>query len=383
MDGVRCHWCGIEVEISKADYIELFKEHYCRNKSECNEIYQSVTNTCTGTFDALNNIITTELISKYLSGKNSDFKIAFHLAVKSLDSNDLRYPLYVSDEEIEELDEEYPDSLWNQLYRSLINLPSVLEEDNNKLYLQGLSQNLKNLSEINLLHKLLKKKGVKITKESFALAISEYVLTELKEISKDVVEAAFNKISLLTSSDKKIIAKEFLKINTENNIFYLQRLFDKFMLPYTFTEVVNLISEANSFLELETFESKLGIQKNSRIDTTYDHLDGYEFEDYVKQLFQLLGYQVVPTKLSNDQGADLILLKGNIKTVVQCKRYSSSVSNKAIQEVVAAKNHYNGDQALVVCTSDYTKSARELAKSNNVHIWDRDKLEETISYVNK
>jgi len=91
-----------------------------------------------------------------------------------------------------------------------------------------------------------------------------------------------------------------------------------------------------------------------------------------------LGYTVVQTSLSGDQGADLIISKNGEKTVVQAKKYAGKVSNKAIQEIAAAKDHYKAQKAIVITNSSFTKSAIDLALSNNVELWDGLKLKDTI-----
>ena len=60
-----------------------------------------------------------------------------------------------------------------------------------------------------------------------------------------------------------------------------------------------------------------------------------------------------------------------------CKDYQGNVGNGAVQEVHAAKSFYQGSLAAIVCTKDYTKSARALAKNVGVSLWhvsDLDKL---------
>lgn len=106
---------------------------------------------------------------------------------------------------------------------------------------------------------------------------------------------------------------------------------------------------------------------------------GLEFERFLGDLFNKMGYKVTQTKLSGDQGADLIVERFGEKIVVQAKRYSETVGNKAIQEVVAAKNHYKCNKALVITSSNFTKSAIQLAKSNEVELWDGNKINELMN----
>ena len=127
-------------------------------------------------------------------------------------------------------------------------------------------------------------------------------------------------------------------------------------------------------VELERFENSLtGDQASGKWITIndIDSISGYDFERILKSLFQKMGYQVIHTTLSNDQGADLIVEKFGVKTVVQAKNWQNNVTNSGIQEIVAAIKHYNAQRAMVISSSGFTQSARELAQSNNVVLWDR------------
>jgi restriction system protein len=46
----------------------------------------------------------------------------------------------------------------------------------------------------------------------------------------------------------------------------------------------------------------------------------------------------------------------------------------AVQEVVAAKAHYGANRAMVVTNAHFTQAAVTLANSNDVDLWDRDRL---------
>jgi len=109
-----------------------------------------------------------------------------------------------------------------------------------------------------------------------------------------------------------------------------------------------------------------------------DKMNGYLFEDYLKELFQQLGYQVKATPSAGDYGADLVLIKGNSKIVVQAKRYTQKVGLKAVQEIYSSIHHYQANEAWVVTNSFYTAQAQKLAKSNGVKLLDRENLIELI-----
>lgn len=105
-----------------------------------------------------------------------------------------------------------------------------------------------------------------------------------------------------------------------------------------------------------------------------DQMNGKTFEKYLEVLFQKLGYRVERTRYVGDYGADLVVRKNGIKTIIQAKRYKKNVGIKAVQEAVAAKGYYECDEAMVVTNSFYTKQAIELAKANRVKLWDRNDL---------
>ena len=108
-----------------------------------------------------------------------------------------------------------------------------------------------------------------------------------------------------------------------------------------------------------------------------DRMTGRQFEEWLARFFSR-GYDVALTPEQGDYGADLILKKGPVTTVVQAKRWSGKVGVSAIQEITAAKGYYKADSAMVVTNSFFTKEAIELARRNNVVLWDRKKLTDEI-----
>ena len=94
--------------------------------------------------------------------------------------------------------------------------------------------------------------------------------------------------------------------------------------------------------------------------------DGLEFEAWVAQKFKDCGWIARATQGSGDQGIDVIAHKDDISIGVQCKLYTGSVGNGAIQEAFAGMKHFGLDHAAVITNSSYTKSAKELANSTGV-----------------
>lgn len=110
-----------------------------------------------------------------------------------------------------------------------------------------------------------------------------------------------------------------------------------------------------------------------------DTMPGLEFEKFVLAHFERQGYKGEVTRSTHDYGADLILKKDDTKIVVQAKRWKDKVGITAIQEVVGAIGHYGASKGLVITNNYFTPNAKALAKSNNIELWDRDKLIEIMS----
>lgn len=110
-----------------------------------------------------------------------------------------------------------------------------------------------------------------------------------------------------------------------------------------------------------------------------DQMDGLAFENWCADLLRSLGYTSVEvTQASNDYGADILAELHGIKYAIQCKRYGSKLGNTPIQEVCAARKHYNCDIAAVMTNQEFTPAAVVLAEENHVKLWGREKLKEML-----
>jgi restriction system protein len=99
-----------------------------------------------------------------------------------------------------------------------------------------------------------------------------------------------------------------------------------------------------------------------------------DYERFCADRFAAAGWNVRLTKGSGDQGADIICDANGRRLVVQCKLYSSSVGNAAVQEVIAARQFEYANSAAVVSNATYTTAARELASTARVHLLHHDEI---------
>lgn len=175
-----------------------------------------------------------------------------------------------------------------------------------------------------------------------------------------------NKVQLLIQLNGVICVMIALVVN---NGFYID--FRRYQGLYVILAIYFVISSISMrlffYYRVRNRYLKSGIQD-------VDKMGGVEFETFLKYHFQKLGYVAETTSVTGDYGADLILKKDHEKLIVQAKRYQEKVGIKAIQEVVAAVGHYKADKGYVITNSFFTKSAMNLAASNHIELWDREKL---------
>lgn len=215
------------------------------------------------------------------------------------------------------------------------------------------------------------------------LTLIDYYATEF--------EKTFNPSILNVNSIDEYI-EEYFKENQELALYisnlgrFTYYLISKNLVnPNYVISMDELVIKLNVIIEhykLNLYEAKLNMSADNKsyfLINDIDLMDGHEFEHFVSLLFIKMGYSSYVTKGSGDQGIDVIAEKNGKKIGIQAKCYSGNVSNGAIQEVVAGITHYKLDKAIVVTNSNFTQSARELAQSNNVILWDREILKEKIA----
>ena len=232
-------------------------------------------------------------------------------------------------------------------------------------------------NEKELLLDFLNEKGFRFSKREIS-----WLIINVREIIK--YESFREKILYNRPKNPKEYILNFLEIGSDysdaDKLKYFFILLNDENIEYDRFNIEKAIKEISKEKELSHFEKRFGTnQTKSVFIEDLDSITGYEFESFLKTIFERMGYTVEHTRLTGDQGADLIISKFGEKIAVQAKRNLNKVSNRAIQEVVASVNHYGADRGMVVTNSRFTSSAIELAASNNVKLINRDELEVLIN----
>lgn len=140
----------------------------------------------------------------------------------------------------------------------------------------------------------------------------------------------------------------------------------------------------NQEIHLSNYENTICDTENNldnEVEYDIDNLiDGFHFEEYTAEILQNLNYTNIKVlQGSHDYGTDLLAEFNGVKYAIQCKYYTTStVGIKAVQEIMGGKKYYNAHISVVATNNYFTNNAINLAKSNNVILWNRDVLLEMI-----
>lgn len=117
--------------------------------------------------------------------------------------------------------------------------------------------------------------------------------------------------------------------------------------------------------EREAIEATSSHRRGLLLAENWRAMRSVEFEKYLERVFLELGYGVETTRVTGDQGIDLIVSNRGKRIAIQVKGYLDSVSNSAVQEAFAGMAFYKCQGCAVITNSRFTRSAIELAESVN------------------
>ncbi|MEM4780177.1 MAG: restriction endonuclease [Halalkalicoccus sp.] len=109
-------------------------------------------------------------------------------------------------------------------------------------------------------------------------------------------------------------------------------------------------------------------------------MDDYDFEHFVADLWERMGWSTEVSTQSADRGIDVVATRNSPyeeKALIQAKRYgpNTTVGSPAIQQYASLKHQRHGvDKVLVVTTNGFSGQAEELAHQLNVKLIDGEGL---------
>jgi len=183
-------------------------------------------------------------------------------------------------------------------------------------------------------------------------------------------------LTLKRTMKKALHINEFGLIEADERILHFSRFLKSygFIIPDTaaderHTVDANYLSQEHVRQELEKLKARIDADDNRNVEKfDPDTLpsNGLDFESWVASSLSKFGWKTTVSKGSGDQGIDVVAQLDGVTVGIQCKLYTGSVGNKAVQEVISGIAHYGLDHAVVISNATYTKSAYELALSTNV-----------------
>lgn len=174
--------------------------------------------------------------------------------------------------------------------------------------------------------------------------------------------------------DKKVETTTYRNYTFDDNRIgdlkakFLERGYD--LQPGEFGEILEKLVEER--------ESNLTVESVTSVSKKFSSLNGTEFEKLLVRLYTAMGFVVEHVGHTGDQGGDLVANRNGERLLVQAKRYEATVGNKAVQEAVAARAHYDCHKTAVVTNSTFTREAVDLARSNSVSLVPRDHLQRML-----
>jgi len=117
-------------------------------------------------------------------------------------------------------------------------------------------------------------------------------------------------------------------------------------------------------------EEEKYFQKLKKLDQL-QNLSGSEFESLVAKIFRKMGYKVMITPKTGDEGIDIDTIdpQGE-KVVIQCKRWQGTVSSKVVREFYGSLMHAKAEKGFLVTTGTFSTAAIAFAKGKPISLID-------------
>lgn len=114
-------------------------------------------------------------------------------------------------------------------------------------------------------------------------------------------------------------------------------------------------------------------------------MDDYEFEHFIGDVWERMGWSTEVSTQSADKGIDVVATRRSPyeeKALIQAKRYgpNTTVGSPDIQQYASLKHQRHGvDKVLVVTTNRFSRQAEEIGRKLNVKLVDGDDLVALVS----
>ncbi len=112
------------------------------------------------------------------------------------------------------------------------------------------------------------------------------------------------------------------------------------------------------------------------------HLTPFDFEAFVLEIFETLGFSGSLTQVSSDGGVDILIKSSAGIIVVQCKKYDdgATIGSRELREFLGATVHFKAVHGYFVTTSSFTSQAKDFSfEHNNITLIDGEFLKKLFA----
>ena len=127
-------------------------------------------------------------------------------------------------------------------------------------------------------------------------------------------------------------------------------------------------------MTIEDEDESVSLTAKNTIETTKDfilkelskHLKGYDFELFVADLFEAMGYRTIVSNQGGDSGIDIVAYKDELppRILMQVKSGDGDIREAVLQSLKGAMKE--GDYGVFVSLSNYTKNAQKYLDSTPI-----------------
>lgn len=209
--------------------------------------------------------------------------------------------------------------------------------------------------------------------------------------AKVMQELNLQKRNLQISRTQKITVDAYGTVNTASWSKELQYFLDTRISPIINSQTANqkirdrLLAEAAykaAKMASEPLPAEVSAPAYRSDPSIFDpRMNPFDYELHCALLLRSGGWDAEATQKSGDQGADVIAQKNGVKIVVQCKLYTGTVGNDAVQQAFTAQTFQGAQAALVVTNSIFSTSARQASATTGVYLIHHAQLVDTADQI--
>ena len=194
-----------------------------------------------------------------------------------------------------------------------------------------------------------------------------------------------NETSYFGSGSREVLASEVLDRGAKKVFVVTDRDLVKFGVA---EKVLAVLKNAEIEYEFDDYYYDAAFDEYEKAEAILEYnrnriknMSHREFEFFVADIFEKLGFSVKITKATRDGGKDIIATKSDpipYTLIVECKHWGEDhkVDVSVVRSVYGVQVATQANQSVIVTSSKFTKDAREFAedRKNLMALWDIDDL---------